>query len=427
MSRTIAALVTALSLSAAGSAGADDLSSVVARAREQVESGAYADALKTLQALPSTDLPAALAVEAGLLATTATLVVKPGDEGQKVCAKAIVAAGYDPEVARDQSPKVRAACKAAAANERRQRLARETITVSDLDVEKPLVAWQPVRIASAVSRVPPWLRVVARVTSSALEGSFDLALAPSMEGPLRGTIDPAWLRPKAKIKVELVAQDKFGDLGPAEKTAEFEVPSAEAVVVLGDVPAGATVTVDGADVKPSSGGELPVTPGEHAVGMTLSDGASAVATVNAARGSATRVALSPTKASSGKTFAWIATGTAVAALAAGGVMMINAASRTSEIEELSAKREPGSNLPVTEYSEIRAKDDDRKTFTTAGAALLIGGGAAAVLAVTLWALPDGSASKEGAPKKTSQRRPEPPRASLGARIGPNAVMLFGRF
>ena len=41
----------ALSFGVARPAAADDLSSVVARARDQVESGSYAEALKTLQAL----------------------------------------------------------------------------------------------------------------------------------------------------------------------------------------------------------------------------------------------------------------------------------------------------------------------------------------------------------------------------------------
>jgi hypothetical protein len=404
--------------SAPSAARADDLAGVVARAREQVESGAYADALKTLQGLPKEGVPAALAVEAGLLQTTATLVVKGADEGRAACAKAVIAAGYDPEVARDQSPKVRAACKAAAAEERKQRLEREKVTLAELSVETPDVAWQPVRISATANRVPSWLRVVARVTSSALEGSFDLALAPSLEGPLRGTLDPSWLRPKAKLRVELVAQDKFGDLMGPQKTAEITVPAAEAIVVLGDVPAGAVVTVDGEKVKPEAGGRVAVTPGAHEIGMALPDGSSAETRVEAGRGGRTTVALSPGKTSTNRTLAWIATGTAVGVGTAGGVLLLTAASSAAEIEELSAKREPGSALPATEYSEIRAKSDDQKTFTTLGTGLLIGAGAMAALSITLWLLPDGS--KEGSSKKSAG-------VSLRAGVGPSSLTIAGSF
>jgi hypothetical protein len=410
-----------------GAARADDLAGVVARAREQVESGAYADALKTLQGLPKEGVPAALAVEAGLLQTTATLVVKGADEGRAACVKAVIAAGYDPEVAREQSPKVRAACKAAATEERKQRLDREKVTLSELSVETPEVAWQPVRISATANRVPSWLRVVARVTSSALEGSFDLALAPSLEGPLRGTLDPSWLRPRAKLRVELVAQDKFGDLAAPQKTAEIAVPAAEAIVLLGEVPAGAVVTVDGDEVKPEAGGRVAVSPGSHEIGMALPDGSSAETRVEAVRGGRTTVALSPGKGSTNRTLAWIATGTAVAVGAAGGVLLLTAASSAAEIEELSAKREPGSALPATEYSEIRAKSDDQKTFTTLGTGLLIGAGAMAALSITLWLLPGGL--KEASSKKAAAgpRRAAEAGFSLRAGVGPSSLTIAGSF
>ena len=385
-------------------AGAADLAGVVARAREQVESGAYAEAMKTLSSLPAAGVPAALAVEAALLGTTAALVTSGPDAGEAACAKAVVASGYDPEVARDQSPKVRAACRAAATKERSQRVARAQIALSDLQVEAPAVAWQPVRVSATArataagkpdtSAIPPWLRVVARVTSSALEGSFDLALAPSLEGPLRGTLDPSWIRPRAKIRVEIVALDRFGDLGPTGQSASLEVPATEAMVVLGDVPASATVTIDGAAVKPGPGGRAPVAPGPHKVTMELEDGAVASASVDVARGSAARVALSPQREGRSRALAWIATGTSVALGAAGGVLLLNANSRKSEIEELSARREEGSNLPATEYSELRSKDEDRQTFATLGTAFLIAGGVAGAAAITLWVWPDSGGAKK---------------------------------
>jgi hypothetical protein len=386
---------------AAPRAEAEDLAAIVARARDQVESGSYADAMKTLRALPPSGVPAALAVEAALLETTAALVTSGAEAGEAACAKAIAAAGYDPEIARDQSPKVRTACRSAAGKERGKRVEKASITFDELTVERPDVAWQPVRVSVKASSVPGWLRVVARVTSTALEGSFDLALAPSVEGPLRGTLDPSWIRPKAKIQVELVAVDKFGDLGSTSKSASIEVPSAEAMITLGEVPATAAVTVDGAKVALGPGGKAPVSPGQHAIEMVLDDGSSASTSIEVKRGGVSRVALNPQKGATGRTLAWISTGTSVALLAVGGVLLLNADSRRSEIEELSAKREEGTDLPATEYSEIAAKDEDRQTFATAGSVLMIAGGAVGALAITLWLWPDsGGAKKTGQPAVT---------------------------
>ncbi len=395
--------------------GAQDLAGVVARAREQVENGAYADAMRTLKSLPPTGVPDALAVEAALLETTAALVTDGPGAGESACAKAVVASGYDPEVARDQSPKVRAACRAASERERGQRLARAQIALANLKMDPPAVAWQPVRVSASANRVPAWLRIAARVTSSALEGSFDLALAPSVEGPLRGTLDPSWIRPGARIQIDLVAQDRHGDLGPTGQSIAVQVPAAEAMIALGDVPASAAVRIDGAPVKPAPGGRVPVSPGKHTIAMVLDDGASASATVEVGRGGVARVALSPQRPARSRTVAWLATGAAVALGSVGGVLLLNADSRRREIEDLSARREAGSGLPAVEYSELQAKDEERQTFSTVGTVLLVGGGVACAAAVTLWLWPEGKARGGEAA------------ASLGARVGASGVSLVGTF
>src|SRR5438105_14467709 len=155
MSRRLICAACALAFAAtiAPHARADD-AALVARAREQVESGAYADALKTLAGLPTKDVPPALAVEAGLLETTAALVSKGEGAGQSACAKAVQASGFDPDGARDQSPKVRAACRAAGEKARAGRVASAGVTMSALRVDAPEVAWQPVRVAATASSMP---------------------------------------------------------------------------------------------------------------------------------------------------------------------------------------------------------------------------------------------------------------------------------
>jgi hypothetical protein len=395
----------------ASTARADD-AATVARARDQVESGAYPDALRTLGALRA-NLPAGLAVEAALLETNAALVVRGEDAGQLACAKAVVAAGYDPEVARDQPPKVRVVCRAAAVKERKARLDREKIVLSDLEIEAIDVAFQPVRLSAKGSRAPAWLRVVARVTSPAIEGSFDLVLAPSLEGPLRGTLDPSWIRPGSRMTVELVAQDRFGDLGPIGKPASAAVPTAEAMVALGPLPSGAEVSIDGTKAAPTAGGDVVVTPGKHKIKLELDSGASASTTIEIERGSVARVALVPQRAG-GVGLPWFFGAGALALGGVGSVFLVNAASRKSEIESLSQQREPGTSLPATEYTVLAQKDQERKTFTAVGLGFEIAAGALAITAVTIALWPSRDAKKK-------------PAASLTPQLGIGSIGISGAF
>ncbi len=381
------ALVAACAAALASEAGAADLASVVAKAREQVERGAYAEGLVTLATLESQGpLPKALAIDAALLETVASLVAKGEAAGQAACAKAVRAAEFDPNVAREQSPKVRAVCKLAADAERSGRLAKEGVTVGALAVAAPEVAGAPVRVSTTASSVPSWLRVVARLESSALAGSYDLALAPADDG-LRGTLDPTWAKPGATLTISLVAQDAFGDLARLGEPARVVVPVAEAMLALGVLPAGATVSVDGAVAQPNAG-RVVVTPGAHQVSLLLADGASASATIDAPRGLVTSVSLSPQRAGGGRPYAWAIAGTSLAAGVAGVVLFVSADSRRREIEEAAALREPGSLLPATDYATLRSKDQERDAFVTAGAALAIGAGVGAVVATVLFLVPE---------------------------------------
>lgn len=392
MRLSVSTLALVAAVSAAPIATAQDLSSIVARAREQNESGSYAAALKTLERLPAKGLPKALAIDAALLETTASLVERGPEAAAKACAKAIVAADYDPEVARELSPKVRSVCADAATSERGARLDRAGVKVTGFTVQAPEVAWRPVRVQVDTSAAPKGLRMVARVTSSALEGSFDLALAPSVEGPLRGTLDAAWIRPTSKLEIDLIAQDKFGDLGAPIQSTTLAVPAVEAMVLLGEVDSDARVTVDGDAVKVGDAGGVPVSPGSHTIALALPSGASASTRVDVKQGNIVRVALSPQRPNTARTLAWVATGTTVALGAVGGVLMLTADGQRAEIEALSAKREPGSDLPATSYADIRSKDDERKLFTNIGAGLLIAGAVTGAAAITLWLLPSGGSS-----------------------------------
>src|SRR5262245_14805917 len=117
MRRRVLSLALAVALSSS-SASAGDPAAVVVRAREQIERGAYADAMRTLSVLRQSELPRPVAIEAALLEVTAALVIQGPEAAEAACASAVIASAYDPEVARDHSPKVRAACLAAALKER---------------------------------------------------------------------------------------------------------------------------------------------------------------------------------------------------------------------------------------------------------------------------------------------------------------------
>lgn len=396
---------------------AEDLAGIVAKARDQTENGAFADALKTLAQLPKSDLPPALAVEAGLLEATAALVTKGEAGGQTACAKAVIASGYDPEVARDQSPKVRGVCRAAAEKVRKERIEKAEVKLGAISVATPDVAWQPVRLSADVGKPPAWLRVVARVRSSEFENSFDLPLAPSPDGPLRSTLDPSFIRPGATLEISLVAQDKFGDLLVTSDKQSVTVPKREALISFGDIPMSARVFVDDKPAAPDDAGRVAVEPGKHEVSMEVGD-ASASAKVDVERGAIASVTLSPQKGG-GKTVAWIATGSAVVLGAVGGVLLGTAAVRKGEIEELAARREPGTNLPSTNYSDIKAREDERRLFSNLGLGFAIGGAVVGAAAVTLWLWPSG---RSKAPTKGTNDS-----FTVQPQIGLGFAGLSGRF
>lgn len=396
----------------------EDLAGTVAKAREQTENGAFADALRTLASLSKADLPPALAVEAGLLEATAALVTRGEGAGQQACAKAVIASGYDPEVARDQSPKVRSVCRAAAEKVRKDRIEKAGVKLGEISVATPDVAWKPIRITAEVEKAPAWLRVVARVRSTGVEGSFDLPLAPSPEGPLHGTLDPSFIRPGTTLDISLVAQDKFGDLAVSGDKQTVAVPKREALIVFGYIPSSARITVDDKAVDPDDSGRVAVSPGKHSVAMEV-DGASASTSVEVERGMIASVVLSPQKGA-GRSLAWIATGTSAVLLAAGGVFLGIAVSRTAEIEELAARREPGTNLPATDYADIKTRDDERRLFTNVGIGLAVGGGVIGAAAVTLWLLPANRGKP--APKKDASLF-----HSIQPQIGIGSVGLSGQF
>lgn len=393
-------------------ARAQDAASIVAKAREQVDNGSYADALRTLGALRSKTVPPQLAVEAGLLETTASLVAQGQDAAVTACGKAIVAAGYDPEIARDLSPKVRDACRAAGKKVRGERVAAAKATLGKLEIAEPEVAYQPVRLSTTVDKRPAWLRMVARVESSGIEGTFDVPLIPSDDGPLLGTLDPSWIRPSASLTIKLVAQDKFGDLGDAVETRAVKVPSAEALIALGSVPDGAKVTLDGKAVTPDDKGRVPAPAGKHEIAMTLSSGAYAEADIELARGVVARLALAPQQPSPSRVLPWVATGTAFALGVAGGVLLINSEARRSELEDAASEREPGTDLPANDYATLQDIDDERKLFQYIGIGLLSGAGAVAITATVLWLVPTGGGSS------TAQIEPI---------VGPGTFGLRGRF
>lgn len=402
-------------LAVAGSATpalGQDLASVVAKARDQVEGGNYQDALRILATIKNKTLPPQVAVEAALLETTALVVVQGPDAATTACTRAVTASGFDPEVARDQSPKIRDACRAAAKQVRAGRLAAEGVELSKFEVKDPEVAYQPLRVSAEASKRPAWLKVVARVKSSELEGTFDVPLIPSQEGPLLGTLDASWIRPGSKLTVSLVAQDKFGDLGQPSGDASIAVPKAEAAIALGTVPTGSKVTLDGDPAKPDAAGRISTTAGKHEVAMTLEDGSYAEAEVELRRGVVTRVALAPQAPSPSRVLPWIATGTSVALVVAGGVLLINAESRRSELEEAAARREPGTDLPASDYADLVEIDDERLIFQNVGIGLMAGGGGLAIVATILWLVPTGGGSAS---------------ASIAPQIGPGYFGVRGTF
>jgi hypothetical protein len=368
---------------------AQDLSAIVARASEQMDAGNFADGMRTLSGLRGKTLPPQLAVEVALLETTGSLVTSTADAARDACGRAVVAAGYDPDVARERSPKVREVCKAAAKKVRADRMTEGKVEPTKLEVERPEVAHQAVRLSTKVEKIPAWLRMIARVQSSELEGTFDVPLVPSDDGALLGTLDSAWTRPRSKLTIKLVAQDRFGDIGEPIHTEELVIPAHEAAISLGSIPSGGRVEVDGERVTPDEAGRVPASAGKHEVKLTLPSGAYAETEVDLQRGTVAQVTLAPSEQGPSRVAPWIATGTSLALGVAGAVLLVNAELRRADLEEAAAEREPGTGLPLREYSELESIDSERRTFLYAGLGVLGGAGAVGVLATILWLVPSG--------------------------------------
>jgi hypothetical protein len=396
-------------------AQAQDLSAIVARASEQMDAGNFADGMRTLASLRGKTLPPQLAIEVALLETTGSLVTSTPDAAREACGRAIVAARYDPEVARERSPKVREACKLAAKKVRAERLTEGKVEPGKLEVGRPEVAHRAVRLSTKVEKMPPWLRMIARVQSSELEGTFDVPLVPSDDGALLGTLDSAWTRPRSKLTIKLVAQDRFGDIGDPLYSEELVIPPHEAAISLGSIPSGGRVEVDGERVNPDEAGRVPASAGKHEVRLTLPSGAYAEAEVELERGSVAQVTLAPSEQGPSRVAPWIATGTSLALGVAGAVLLVNAELRRADLEEAAAEREPGTRLPLREYSELESIDSERRTFLYAGLGVLGGAGAAGILATILWLVPSGGG---GDP---------PAETAVLPVISPSFIGVVGRF
>jgi len=103
----------------------------------------------------------------------------------------------------------------------------------------------------------------------------------------------------------------------------------------------------------------------------------------------------------------------------GAVLLGTAASRKTEIEDLAAQRELGTNLPATTYADIKARDDERRLFTNVGTGLAIGGGVVGAVALTLWLWPSG---RSKSPVKKDARA-----FTIEPQIGLGTVSFSGRF
>ena len=77
------------------------------------------------------------------------------------------------------------------------------------------------------------------------------------------------------------------------------------------------------------------------------------------------------------------------------------------------QREPGTDLPVSDFADIESIDSERTTFLYAGIGILAGAGAVGILATVLWLVPGGGG--------------EPAQSAIMPVVGPGFVGVTGRF
>ena len=206
---------------------------LVARARAAFEQLEFEQTVRLLQPLHTrAGVPPLLAVQAALLETNALVAQQLTPAAIEACQRAVRFANFDPDVARDQSPRVQAVCHTAADQARREFVSSRHIRIATVNVITGPVAWNSVALQ---------IRIEGDLTGLTALAEVSVAGAPPAAVNLPGTgqtlrvaaLDANLAVPRARIEVTPIVRDAFGVLARAESATIATVSANESAVRFG--------------------------------------------------------------------------------------------------------------------------------------------------------------------------------------------------
>jgi hypothetical protein len=372
---------------------------------EQLE---FEDALGLLLPMhDATGVPTALTVEAALLESSAYIALQQQAAAVAACRRGIVAANYDPEIAREQAPRVQAACRIAAAEARTALVEERRIAIGDVQVTSARVAWNPIRITAQIRGNVTNLVTEAEVRIND-NSAFTVVLRDAGGGIRSGSIDANLGVPGGRIQVVPLVRDEFGILVRSETPTTYIVPEDEAAVRFNAGSDEGPLEVDGRSTRARVrvGDVVPLPLGSHVLEVRTPRGRSHAA-INLRRGEIALLTLHSEAGSNALDIArWSSTVGAVALLGAGGVFYFLAASAGNQLAGYAeTARDPQTGLPLIQWSDVAPIDETRATNQNIAIGLFAGGAALAVVAIVTWAIPHPNSRRESRRTNAFELRP----------------------
>lgn len=377
----------------------EEVGNRLADARRALEDVEYERVVALLMPLRTArDLPAALGTEAALLETTALVALQRTEQATEACRRAVALAGYDPTIARNQSPRVQAVCTTAAEQARRELIATRRIGIGEAVIRPGEVAWTPTRVEVRFDGDLSGLVTQAEVAIGD-QPAVTVGLPASGQPTRVVTLDANDAAPGARVSVTPLVRDAHGVLVRAPNATVATISRDEAAVRFGTGSDEGPLRVDGVPVarRATVGSLVPLEPGPHTI-VVASPSGEARAQIRLRRG---EVALLTMRSSRGVSaldvLRWTTTGLAVVAAGTGGVFQVFAAANANQLEIAANTRDPATGLPSIRYSDVAYLDENRQQFQSIALGLFIGAGVSAALATVLWVVPGGS---RAAPART---------------------------
>lgn len=334
-------------------------------------------------------IPETLRVEAALLETNALVAMQRQPDAIAACVRAVEHANYNPDVAREQSPRTQAACRTAAEQARHDLIGRRSLAIRNVGISTGPVAWNPVRVEVGFDGDLTGLTTQAEVVVGTGQ-PFTVNL-PNTGQPTRTAILEASLAaPNADVRVTPMIRDSFGVLVRSDSASTARIPTPEAAVQFALGSDEGPLRVDGTSTgrRAQVGDTLPLSVGPHSIEVQARSGVTARASVTLHRGEIATLTLHGTSGTTARDVVkWGSTIVGVAGLAAGAVFQFLAYSNALQLTQFANQRDDATGQPLIDWQAGAPIQRSLQVNQNLATGLFIGGGVLAGVAIVLWALP----------------------------------------